>query len=206
MSEEHRQAALRRYANETLEEKQERIRKAKGRNKGRKHTPEEIEKIKEARKKQHQVFDENARRNMSIAQKKYWRNLSKEERELKVKRFINAPREKTSDTKIELEVERQLKENGIQYEKQKYCYNKAAKRGFYIDFYLPKLDIMIECNGSYWHSLPHRAERDSELKYLVENSRKKIHKNLALIVLWDYEICSDREVVIKRIKGLREDI
>lgn len=54
---------------------------------------------------------------MSEAQKKYWKSLSKEEREVKVQRFINAGKSKTKDTSIELKVE-----------KQKYCYNKKVKR------------------------------------------------------------------------------
>ena len=30
-----------------------------------------------------------------------------------------------------------------------------------VDFYLPENDIVIECDGKYWHSLPGRLERDS---------------------------------------------
>lgn len=197
-----REAALRRYANETPEQKQERIRKAKGRNKGHHHTEESKQKIREARAKQHQVFDEKARKNMSEAQKRYWTSLSKEEREAKVKIFVNAPLCKTKDTKIEIEVERQLKELRLNYEKQKYCYNKKAKRGFYIDFYLPDYDIMIECNGNYWHSLKRRRERDRLLNELVVNSKKKIHKNLKLITLWEDDIKTNNNLVKEKLEEL----
>lgn len=197
-----REAALRRYAKETPEQKDERIRKAKGRNKGRHHTEESKQKLREARAKQHQVFDEMARKHMSEAQKRYWESLSKKEREIKIKRFIEAPLKKTKDTKIELEVERQLKELHLCYEKQKYCYNKKVKRGFYIDFYLPDYDIMIECNGNYWHSQKHRKERDRLLNDLVLNSKKKIHKNLKLITLWEDDIKTNPNLVKESLNGI----
>lgn len=179
----------------TPEQRQKRSDIMKGKNVGRKHTKEAIAKIKKARARQHQVFDEKARKNMSEAQKKFWKSLSKEERDARVKKFIDAPKKVTKDTKIELEVERQLKELNLIYEKQKYCYNKKAKRGFYIDFYLPEYDIMIECNGNYWHSQKHRIDRDKLLNDLVLNSKKSKHKNLKLITLWEDDIKSNKNLV-----------
>jgi very-short-patch-repair endonuclease len=29
-----------------------------------------------------------------------------------------------------------------------------------VDFYLQHLDLVIECDGDYWHSLPRSVERD----------------------------------------------
>lgn len=189
-------AALRRYANETPEEKKIRSERMIGKNKGRKHTKEAIEKIKIARSKQKQVFDEKARKNMSEAQKAYWKTLSKEERELKIKRFVEAPRKVTKNTSIELKVKKQLDNLGIKYEQQKYCYNKRMKKGFYIDFYLPDYKIMLECNGTYWHSLKERKNRDELLKDLVENQKNsKKFKDLKVIFLWDNEINSNENLV-----------
>lgn len=171
-----------------------------GKNKGRKHTPEAIEKIKAARKKQHQTFNEKARKNMSEAQKKYWASLSKEERDIKVKRFINSNVSKTENTSIELEIKRQLDELCLEYEQQKQCYNKRYAKSFYADFYLPKYDLIIECNGSYWHNLPDRKERDELFEYLIINSRKgKEHKNLQLLFLWDYEIEGNPDLLKERL-------
>lgn len=191
-----------RYAMETPEQKAERSIRMLGKNKGRKHTPEAIEKIKAARKRQHQVFDDKARTNMSKAQKKYWASLSKEEREIKVKRFVNSSSSKNKNTKIELEVKRQLDELNVNYEQQKYCFNKRYNRGFYIDFYLPDYDLMIECNGTYWHSQYKRVVRDIILKDGVENGKKKKHKNLKLLTLWDWEINSNKNLVLEKLEEL----
>lgn len=200
--EERSEMMLWRYALETPEQKLERSNRMIGVNKGRKHTPEAIEKIKAARKKQHQVFDEKAKINMSNAQKKYWGSLSKEERERKVKIFINAPKKKIKNTSIELKVKKQLDDLNLKYKQQKYCYNKRINKGFYIDFYLPDYDVMIECNGTYWHSKPKRIERDLVLKDAVENGCKIKHKNLKLITLWDWEINSNKNIVWERLESI----
>lgn len=196
---------LRYYATETPEQKQKRSERMLGKNKGRKHTPEAIEKIKAARKKQRQTFDSKARNNMSEAQKKYWASLSKEEREVKVKRFIEAGCGKTENTSIELEVKRQLDELCLEYEQQKCCYNKRYAKSFYADFYLPKYDLIIECNGSYWHSLPDRKERDELFKYLVDNAKKHKHKDLQLLFLFDYEIEGNPELLKEKLPSVLGD-
>ena len=196
-----RERMLERYANETPEEKRLRSLKQIGKTKGRKHTPEAIQKIKEARAKQHQVFSNEARKHMSEAQKRYWKSLDKKTRQGKIDKFVNAPKAKTKDTKIELIIEQQLKRLGINYEKQKYCYNRVAKRGFYIDFYLPEFELLIECNGSYWHNLEKRKERDELLKERIENANRVKH-NLKLLILWDYEIYSDKNLVYNKLKEM----
>lgn len=185
---------------DSLTEEQRKARCGISGRKGWHHTEEAKQKIREARAKQKQVFDEKARKNMSEAQKKYWKSLSKEERDIKVQRFINAGRSKTKDTSIELKVEKQLKDLDIFYEKQKYCYNKKVKRGFYIDFYLPDLTLMIECNGEYWHNLPKRKERDELLKFLVESSKKsKKLKDLKVLMLNEKEIKENDNLVKEKL-------
>ena len=203
MSKKQSESRLWFYATETEEHKAKRLANAKGRNKGRKHTQEEIEKIKAARKKQHQVFDEKARKHMSESQKKYWASLSKEERNRKVQRFINAGKSVVENTKIEQEIKRQLDELCIDYEQQKQCYNKKYGKNFYADFYLPKYDLIIECNGSYWHNLPDRKERDELFKYMVDNAKKsEKHKYLQILFLWDYEINENPNLLKERLPSI----
>lgn len=81
-------------------------------------------------------------------------------------------------TSIEVKVGQQLEDYGI-----KYIYQKPICRGhFIVDFYLPEYQLVIECNGSYWHNRPERKLRDKELEEYVLSKGKDI------LWLWDYEI------------------
>lgn len=198
------EAAKRRWARYTPEERKEIVKKqCKLTFEGQHHTFEARKAIKKARAKQHQIFNEKAKEHMSISAKKYWASLSFEERNKKIQRFIQAPHSYNKDTSIELEVERQLKELGIEYQKQKKCYNKRLKKTFIIDFYIPNYnnhEIFIECNGEYWHSLPKRKLRDKMLVDGVNNQVKsKKHKNLTLIVLWGKDIKTNPNIVKEKL-------
>lgn len=79
---------------------------------------------------------------------------------------------------IELKVEDQLKKYGIKYFTQKPLDNGH----FIIDFYLPEYQLVVECNGDYWHSRPERKKRDKELEEYVLSKGKDI------LWLWEHEI------------------
>ena len=51
----------------------------------------------------------------------------------------------TGPTSIEIEVEKWLKENNINY-----TFQKAFGR-YVVDFYLPEYNVVIEVDGAYWH-------------------------------------------------------
>lgn len=122
-------------------------------------------------------WSEKQSRNM----KNYFKSLSEEEKKEKCKHLIACRSNgKNVNTSIELKVESQLKEIGLRYVKQKKVHTK--KRNFYVDFYIPSLKLVIECNGDYWHSLPNRIQRDKELKRFVEKTGHKI------VFIWEHEI------------------
>ncbi|MFA5385574.1 MAG: DUF559 domain-containing protein [Eubacteriales bacterium] len=54
--------------------------------------------------------------------------------------------------------------------------NKQEPIGPYlVDIYLPEVNLVIECDGEYWHSLPGRAEKDRERdQWLLEHGYKVI--------------------------------
>lgn len=79
---------------------------------------------------------------------------------------------------IELKVENQLIKYKIKYFSQKPINNGS----FIIDFYLPEYQLVIECNGDYWHSRPERKERDRKLEEYVLSKGKDI------LWLWEHEI------------------
>ncbi len=122
-------------------------------------------------------WSEQQSRNMKM----YFNSLSEKQKAEKCKHLIdNRGTTKKLDTKIELKVESQLNELNIKYIKQKKLYD--GKRNYFVDFYIPSLKLVIECNGDYWHSLPNRIQRDKDLKEYVEKSGHKI------IFIWEHEI------------------
>lgn len=81
-----------------------------------------------------------------------------------------------SNTKIELIVQNLLKEKGIDFEVQYPLINK------YLGDIFIKPNIVIEIDGTYWHSLPKSILRDQEKdKNLIEAGYKIIHLQEELI-------------------------
>lgn len=105
------------------------------------------------------------------AWKKQWESLTKEEQLLRLESWINAGRKaqrRNNDylkpSSIEIKVKEQLDEIGVRYIQQKIV--NDGERNYFLDFYIPSLRLVVECNGDYWHSLPEKKERDKKLKDL----------------------------------------
>lgn len=121
---------------------------------------------------------EETKKKIGEATKKHRKEFSKEFREEQIKRFINLPKNVSENTKIELKVKSQFDHYGIKYFQQ-----KILKKGhFIVDFYLPEYQLVVECNGDYWHSRPERKKRDKELEEYVLSKGKDI------LWLWEHEI------------------
>lgn len=118
------------------------------------------------------------------------KQMSKETSERIANGILCTPCQNTS---IEIKVEEELIFYGIRYLKQKVICN--GKRNFVLDFYIPSLKLVIECNGDYWHNLPERKQRDKELKEYVESTGRKI------IFIWEHEINDDWFDILDYIKG-----
>lgn len=84
-----------------------------------------------------------------------------------------------NQTSIEKKIQSLLQQLNIEYESQKCIYN------FIVDFYLPKYNIIIECDGDYWHNLQHIVKRD-----IIKN--KIFNDN-------DYKMIRIQEKQIKRL-------
>lgn len=66
-----------------------------------------------------------------------------------------AASKKFSRTDIEIIVESLLQTSGVEYEAQKHI-------GWWIvDFYIPDKNLVIECDGDYWHNKPEVKARDA---------------------------------------------
>jgi very-short-patch-repair endonuclease len=95
-------------------------------------------------------------------------------------------------THIEKIVENILVENNIDY-----VYNKCICRKNYdcryYDFYIPQLNLLIECDGDYWHGNPkHFTELNETQLKNVKNDKYKDElakeKGFRLIRFWEEDI------------------
>lgn len=94
---------------------------------------------------------------------------------------------KKKNTKPERELKTILKELGIKF-KQSYKY-----KGYYFDFYLLELNILVEVDGVYWHG---KGLNWEELNETQRNSRLNDNKKnqlcldnqIPLIRLWENEL------------------
>lgn len=84
------------------------------------------------------------------------------------------------DTKIEVKIQNFLKQLGITFFTHQYI--KEIEHGYQCDIFIPSLNMVIECDGDYWHKYPTGKEidhiRTSEL----------IQKGFKVLRLWEIEI------------------
>ena len=117
----------------------------------------------------------------TLSNKAAWASMSSEE---KKRRYINGLRkmqlraQQTNVSSIEMKVKSQLDDIGI-----RYIHQLQVDGGkFILDFYIPSLKLVVECNGDYWHNLENRKRRDDELKKYVTSTGRSI------IFIWEHEI------------------
>ena len=126
-------------------------------------------------------MNEELHKKRSEANKRIWSKMSHFERVKRTHNGMCSARNKISNiviSGIERKVSEQLDFIGIHYIQQK----ELLCGRFYVDFYIPSLNLVVECNGDYWHKLPNRIQRDKDLKEYVESCGKNI------IFIWEHEI------------------
>ena len=159
--------------------KEQQLKELKEKNTGRIWTEETKENVRQGVIRSY--MNEELHKRRSEDNKRVWSKMSHAERVKRTHNGMCSARRKANSitiSSIERKVAEQLDCIGIHYVQQKeLMYGK-----FYADFYIPSLKLVIECNGDYWHSLPHRIQRDKDLKKYVERSGHKI------IFIWEHEI------------------
>lgn len=88
-------------------------------------------------------------------------------------------------TTIEIAMASELKRRGITFIEQ---YNLGDK--FRLDFLLPEYDIVIECDGDYWHNLPEVAKRDESKNAYIKACGFSLYR------FWESEINRDIEACV----------
>lgn len=174
--------------------------------KGRKLSEEHRKKVSESLKGKHRNFSEEHKRNISesskgkILSEEHKRKISenhigmkgkKHSKETKMKivqSLANYWKENLSS--IEIAIHKILDSLNIKYRIQ------FPIKNWLIDIYIPNKNLIIECNGNYWHSFPERIKRDKRLEdYAKENGYK-------LIWLWENDIEKDAKSAL--MKGFKD--
>ena len=125
----------------------------------------------------------------SRAGKLRWELMSEEERKDKITSLQNGLH-RARPSSLEIAIAKVLDSINEPYEQNKYMFK------FYADFYLPKRNMVIECNGEYWHNLPRIIERDKRFQSACEERKIKI------IFLMEKDIKANPELALS--EGLRE--
>jgi len=84
------------------------------------------------------------------------------------------------DTKIEVKIQDFLKQLGITFFTHQYM--KEIKHGYQCDIFVPSLNLIIECDGNYWHKYPIGNEMDKI------RTKELIEKGFKVLRLWEVDI------------------
>ena len=84
------------------------------------------------------------------------------------------------DTSIELKIQNFLKRLGIDFMTHQYI--KDIEHGYQCDILIPSMNLVIECDGNYWHKYPTGTELDN-----IRTS-ELISKGFKILRLWEIDI------------------
>ena len=138
----------------------------------RKNISEAIKGIKYPNRKK---MSTEAKKSFCKAQKNRWGKVPKEERIVILDKWIKSSCGVKSSS-IEKAICKVLDLLNIEYETQYRVGN------WFIDIYISSKNLIIECNGEYWHNLPRVKNRDKRLEDYAKNNGYKI------LWLWEKEI------------------
>lgn len=98
------------------------------------------------------------------------------------------------DTSIEIKIQNFLKELSIEFFTHQYI---NIKNGYQCDIFIPSKNMIIECDGDYWHNFPNGNNIDHiRTKELLQNGFKVLR-------LWENEI---RDMNINKFKKRMEEL
>ena len=131
-----------------------------------------------------QHMSDEQKKKMSLAAKGKLKPWAKQN----IKIAFQAQQNMKGSTSIEKKVYEELKNKGLLFEKQKLINGK-----FLVDAYIPSLNLVIEADGDYWHSLESNIKRDkAKNAYLIKCG-------FNLLRLTETEINKDVKIALKDI-------
>ena len=93
------------------------------------------------------------------------------------------------DTSIEVKIQNFLKTLGVEFFTHQYM---KIEHGYQCDILIPYLNLVIECDGDYWHKYPVGNDIDHV------RTKELIEKGFNVLRLWEFEI---KEMSIKEFKN-----
>jgi len=84
------------------------------------------------------------------------------------------------DTSIEIKIQNFLKQLNIDFLTHQYI--KKIEHGYQCDILIPSMNLVIECDGNYWHKYPIGREIDN-----IRTS-ELIEQGFKVLRLWEFEI------------------
>jgi very-short-patch-repair endonuclease len=138
---------------------------------------------------------------ISIDKKINWINKSDDEKNAIIKRLNVAMIQSKKPTKIEIKVNDFLSSLNLSFKKN-YIINN-----FLVDFYLLDYNIVLECDGDYWHANPKFFDNKILTNAQIKNIDRDIRKNKMLreenikyLRFWEYDIKYNFPDVENKIK------
>ena len=93
------------------------------------------------------------------------------------------------DTKIEVKIQNFLKQLGIDFFTHQYM---KIEHGYQCDVLIPSMNLVIECDGDYWHKYP----IGNELDHI--RTKELLEKGFKVLRLWEFEI---KKISIKEFEN-----
>lgn len=83
------------------------------------------------------------------------------------------------DTTIEVKIQNFLKQLGIEYFTHQYM---KIEHGYQCDILIPSMNMVIECDGNYWHKYP----TGNDIDHI--RTEELLKKGFKVLRLWEHEI------------------
>lgn len=151
--------------------------------------------------KENNLSLKNSGKKISKNKKEEWLNKTPEEKQKVIDRLNGSMIQTKKPTKIEIKMMEFLKN-----EKIKFIQNYKIK-GFLVDFYLPKYNLVIECDGDYWHANPDfmfdKELTEPQIRNIDRDRRKNemlINEGINFFRFWERDINNNFSSIEKKIK------
>lgn len=119
-----------------------------------------------------------SRYKMAQSQLKHIRNHPERIREFRQRmRNVVVPKK---DSLIEVKIQDYLKQLGITFYTHQYI--QEIEHGYQCDILIPSMNLIIECDGDYWHNYP----KGNDMDYI--RTSELLQKGFRVIRLWEREI------------------
>lgn len=108
---------------------------------------------------------------------------------------INNPNRKFKETLIEYKIKKELEIRNITFKQNHPTLNIAN-----VDFFIPTLGIIIECDGCFWHGCPeHNPTWDKRIQKDALKTKKLTEAGFKVFRFWEHEINKSPEECIDRV-------